>query len=255
MKRLPNIALTREELINIMTHNHFRDGGESIICRTDTANALDKIFIDPMSRDEKEKVVIGMSDNKFKKVKLVHQMNLLGATRPLATLSVAKELVGYRIERPPDLVSLEELNLTRKQQIAVLRNSMHILEYFSSLDVTYADVKADNILVNPKTCEAKFCDIDNMRVKDLPVDLKGHDVMRYYEIHGYMDETVDAYMHDLLTLKCLSFPQEKYSSAILLAIKRGFIPTGFKQGSHETIATLPYPQEFTGKYLAKYIKR
>ena len=99
--------------------------------------------------------------------------------------------------------------------------------------------------------------MDNARIGEYGIDLKNSNLMRYYERYGQMDETVDAYMHNLLTLQQLDFKDyiPQYYSDILLAIKRGPQPTGFKQAARPIIESMPYPEQFTGDYIAKYIKR
>ncbi len=252
MKLIPTIEITEEDF-DFQTSNYlFADGGESIICQSETPRTLDKFFVDQWTRK-----MVPMSDNKIAKVSLLYQLEPESTIPPIALIVKSGIIIGYRMHHPTTYKTLEKAKLTRKMRIKAIRKSQDVLAKLNQQDITYADVKSDNILVNEKTGDVIFCDIDNVRVRNYPVDIKSRDIRRYYEVYGEMDETVDAYMHNLLTLQQLGFKEEipEYYSDIILRLKRGPYPTGFKQTATPILESMTIPQEFNGEYLAKHIKR
>ena len=252
MKLIPTIEITEEDF-DLQTSNYlFADGGESIICQNETPRTLDKFFVDQWTRK-----TIPMSDNKIAKVSLLYQLQPESTIPPIALIVKNGIVIGYRMHHPTTYKTLEKAKLTRKIRVKAIRNSQAVLEKLNQQDITYADVKSDNILVDERTGNVLLCDMDNVRVRNYPVDIMSRDTMRYYEIYGEMDETVVAYMHNLLTLQQLGFKEEipEYYSDIILRLKRGPYPTGFKQTATPILESMITPQEFSGKYLAKHIKR
>ena len=260
MQTLPNITLTNEECKNLLRNRRFAKGGESVICHSDNQHTLYKIFvIDPTIE-----IATPMSDNKFSKIKSLYKKRLEHATHPLSTISMNGELIGYEMTYDPAFIPLEKMDLSRKEMIRALKETREILLYFDSKDITYSDIKSDNILINPKTHKIMFCDMDNTRVGEYPVDLKCFNLMRFYEIYGKMDNVVQAYMHNLLTLQQLGFtsdlelPSGELSTSyhsIITALRHGKRPTKFKQGANEIFDSMTSPQTFNGEYAIQYIKR
>lgn len=252
MRNIPVIKITHDELQKQISTLEYATGGEAIICKTNEIDTLDKYFIDPKTRE-----ITYMSENKQRKIEKLFQLDLEEGVRPHSIICSAGTIVGYRMFAPKGYVTLEKAVLTRKQKVAAIKNSQKALETFKKHDIAYVDIKADNILVNPKTCQTIYCDMDNARIKEYDVDLKSRDVMRIFEVHGKTDELVVSYNHNLLTLQQLGFKDEipEYFSDILLSIKRGPFPTGFKQTAIPIIESMPYPEQFQGQYLAKHIKR
>ncbi len=249
---LPIIDITEHEYVEQVTKEVFTTGGESIICKTSSTSELDKFFVDSNTRK-----LISMPANKVAKIKKLYDMHLDHSTRPLAMIATSGRIVGYRMNRPKGYVPLEDAKLSRKQKIFAIRQTKGVLKDFAYHDVTYGDIKGDNILVNPRTCDVVFCDMDNARIGDLPVDLVVSSLMRYYEITGVIDEKADAYMHNLFTLQQLGYKnaEGEYYSDIIRDIRRKEYPTGFKLPARQIMESMLSPQEFTGEYVAQYIKR
>lgn len=218
MSAIPTINISTNELNYRLQNRIYTEGGESIICTTENADSLDKFFVDPNSRNQ-----IPMPANKVEKIKRLYKMHLEQVTNPKAFITSAGTIVGYRIFKPTNYITLERANLTRKQKIKALKKSQQILENIALKDITYADIKADNILVNPSTTDVYLCDMDNVRLGNLPVDTRSRTLQILYEKYGTVDERADAYMHNLLTLQQLAFKDQipEYYSEILLLLKRG----------------------------------
>ena len=62
-------------------------------------------------------------------------------------------------------------------------------------------------------------------------------------------------MHNLLTIKSLSYDYETYDNQILLDLKRENYPTKYKQSAKPIFDTMNDPQSFNGEYIIQYVKR
>lgn len=247
MKRMPNINIAQEDYERFQK-NFCQRGGEGIICHTD-GTSLYKLFTDQRGN------ITSMSENKQIKVLSLYQKNLSYAVKPISTISYKGEMVGYEITYNPYDCPLENMTLLdRKTLIKILKETRNVLEYFASKDITYGDVTADNILINIKTGTITFCDIDNMRVGTYQIDTLGSPLTRYYERTGVIDAKADAYMHNLLTIKKLSCPNQ-YESEIIKDLRREIYPTKFKQHAHQVFQSMTTPERFNGEYVIQYVKR
>lgn len=247
MQKMPNTNITKEDYENFQ-NNFCQRGGEGVICHKD-GTSLYKLFTDQRGN------ITSMSENKQIKIQRLYQKNLLYTVKPISTISFQGEIIGYEMTYNPYDYPLENMTLLdRKTLIKILKETKNALEYFASKDITYGDVTADNILVNIKTGAITFCDIDNMRVGTYQIDTLGSPLTRYYERTGIIDTKVDAYMHNLLTIKKLSCPNQ-YESEIIKDLRREKYPTRFKQHAHKIFQSMTTPEKFNGEYVIKYVKR
>lgn len=248
MRSIPNLNLTDEEYLALIKHPITR-GGEGIICPGTKPNTLLKIFIDLSYKQ------YPMSENKEKKIIQLYQMNLDELVKPLRTISYKGQIIGYEMSYDQFDIVLKKMVFPRKDLIKVLKTVREKLENLSQKDITYGDVTEDNILYNRKNKTITFCDIDNIRLGNLPIDAKGFSLNKYYSLTGTIDKKADAYMHNLLTIKSLSYDYDTYDNQILLDLKRGNYPTKFKQQAIEIFKSMEEPQSFTGEYIIQYVKR
>lgn len=251
MRLMPNINFTQYELNERILTDLYNKGGEAYICLSDNPDTLFKIFIDPQTNE-----IIEMSDNKFKKITTLYQEDISGTVKPLSTISVDGRLIGYEMTYSPNELPLNCLGMKRKESIEILKKTKDILQLFASKDIVYGDVKDNNVLVNIKTGEVKFCDMDNVQLGQYPIDLLGIDLKRYYQKRGIIDENADAYMHNLMSLKQLKFPSNfTFYSGILFMFQQGKFPPKFKPAARPIFESMINPQDFTGEYAIQYVKR
>lgn len=252
MKRMPNISLTEKELNKIIEFGSFnREGGESIICLGDRPNTLYKIFYDIFKQE-----IIEMPPNKHKKVIKLYEEDLDYSVRPLSTISVDGKLFGYELTYDRKDKTPPWSYLKREQLLHILRESKKALEHFADHDITYGDVKGNNILVNYRTGAVKFCDMDNVRIRDLPIDLYGRPLKSYVRITGQVDYKADAYMHNLLVLQQLGFPSTYAQlEGVAMALESNLPRAGFEKQGLEILRSMANPKEFTGEYVVQYIKK
>lgn len=250
MKRIPNIALTGETVKQITTTSQFNKGGEAIICLSDRPDTLYKIFINPSTGE-----IIEMSDNKLKKITSLFEMNPEYSVKPLSTITMDGRLIGYEMTYNRESRPLSVAKLDRTSTIEVLKRTKVALEHFASYDIVYGDIASRNILID-RNRQIEFCDMDNVQIKDLPIDLQGKDLRRFTRAYGKTDEKADAYMHNLFTLQQLKYPtQNPTYEDIITALSEGPYPSNFKRGAIRVFDSMLDPKKFTGEYAVKYLKR
>lgn len=260
MKNLPNINIDSRNL-NRLFMTQLSSGGEAIITRSFQPNTLFKIFADynvqrrsdsfgvPFRTDK-----IEMSDNKLKKIKRLYEMQLEHSVKPISTLSMNGKLIGYEMTYDENNKSFSSANLSREETIKALEESRKILEYFKEHDITYGDVNSGNILVNRITGQISFCDIDNMRIGQLPIDVKGKNAT-IYGILGGKEENLDAYMHNIMTL--YEFGPKDFSflfSPVSEIVTKDYSDILFEE-SKKTLKSMEEPRTFNGEYIIQYIKK
>ena len=247
IKKMPNITLTLDEFFD-MEDQEFAHGGEAVIFKTGNPNTLYKFFKDHNGN------YIDMSDNKFKKLLELYILNLASAVKPLSTISVNGHLVGYEMTYNPDSVTLKNSGFTREEKIAALKRTKEILEYFHTKDIIYGDVKSNNILVDRKTGEIEFCDMDNIRIREYPMDLVA-EYVQPFEKCGKI-ELCDAYIHNLMTLQQLGFPNNYPTfREVQKALAREIYPPNFKEEAITIFESMIIPRKFNGEYVIQYVKK
>lgn len=251
MSRIPNIDLSRQVLEDIIVTESFNRGGEAIVCCSDKPNTLYKIFIDPYTGE-----IVDMSDNKFKKIAALHQMQLEHSVKPLSTISMDGQLVGYEMTYNREHIPLATARLDRNSAIAILKKVKTGLEHFHTKKTVYGDVTDRNVLINKRTGEIEFCDMDNVQQGENPIDVMGKQLRLFCTGYGTVDAVADTFMFNLLTLQQVGFPT-KHSSYddIMLALEQGQLPSNFDRKAIKTIESMTNPATFNGQYAIKGLKR
>ena len=201
MKRLPNANISLETLNKLLQNNLLFCGAEGIIVKGNGPVVL-KIFYTP----NKDGANYSMSQNKLKKIDLIYQEDLQYITKPISTLTCDGNLVGYAMTYNLSDISYNFLHLSLEDNIAVLKQVRKILEYFKAHDIIYGDIHARNILINQANHTVSFCDMDNIIIKDYPMDLLCYFLYWFIrEEKGSMDDIM-AYMTNILTYIKIDFP-------------------------------------------------
>ena len=239
MKRIPDIKLTEQELMRIMLQDEYSFGSEASICLTDNPHTLYKIF-------KKNSGLVPMGQNKEKKIIKLFEMDIDHCTKPISTISCDGELVGYEMTRQLQDVRLNAYDLPREDLIHYLKKAKEVLEYYKTKGIIYGDVAARNVLINPITKEVKFCDMDNICIGDLPMDLIPYELEHYIKVRGF-DDKVDAYMHNKMTLLALNLGIEFERTIEFIR--------NFNQGANLILYDMQNPETFEGNYLIEYVKK
>lgn len=241
MDRLENIKLSKKEAYQLIKKSFFSSGGEAVICRTDNSNTLYKIFFKGNMYN-----VVTMGENKLRKIERIHQMKLDGCIKPLRTISMNGRLIGYEMSYDPDDLRYYPTIIRRAETISQLKETKRLLEYFCSKGVIYGDIAFRNILLNRKTGQIKFCDVDNACVCQYPMDLIPPRLRDYYDVCG-LDERVHPYMHNVLTLEAFNMNFSAHDN------KK--IETEFKKKTIPIIESMREPANFQGEYIIQYVKK
>lgn len=246
---IPNVRLSDTEYLNLLRGEKFR-GGEAIICEGDNSNIFSKLFFSSDGNG------FSMSENKEKKIEKIYQKRFDYMTLPIATLSYNGTLIGYQLLRDLDYIAFERLdNLTRNEKIEILKRTKQILLYYHDNDIIYGDVTSDNILVNRRDLSVKFCDIDNIKLGNYPIDNRGYTLSRYYERTGRLDDIGDAFMHNFMAIRRLSYDTSTYESEIFADLRRKIYPGEFGSGAKKVFDEMANITTFNGDYVIDYVKR
>lgn len=240
MKNIPNIKVSDDELKLLTTKRVYSSGGEAYICLSPDKKTLYKIF-------RKGAKVVPMKENKQKKIMRLHDISLEHTVQILSTISYDGELVGYETSYDEEDRRFYPPLFSRSQLIEKLKDAQSILEYFNAQDITYGDVNFRNILYNRRTGKLKFCDLDNMRVGEYPIDLFILPLKNYKDMRG-IDDSTDAYMHSLLTLQAFDLP-------LFFSRPEEFNKEFEPFAVEKIIPTLIEPSEYQGEYIVKYVKK
>ena len=223
---IPNKKITLEEFYDITTWNKITFGGEAIICESDNPYSLYKLF----TNLDKPKP---MGKNKEKKIELLYELS-------------PDFIIGYEMTTDFELKSYKPYQLSSEELKYFLTKTKEILEYFSSLGIIYGDVEFRNILFNKNTGDIKFCDMDNISINNLSMDVTPLNLQPYEEVKK-IDSNVHPYMHNLMTLKSLgmdSYWASKFD-----------IKKHFKKPAIKTVYSMRDPKNFNNEYIIDHVKK
>lgn len=240
-KTLPDITLSKDELMYLKDNlNQYHSGCEGIIIKGEDPRVVRKIFlydIDEAYTKPREKVE-QMRQNKLKKIQILgnmHQLkNDLKVTR---TISHEGIFMGYEMVSSFPQFPLDTNPLYVENLIPYLKRLRDILEDYHKHGIVFGDVKANNVLQNQEFDIVSFCDVDNIQVGNLPIDLPNFCIQRFQQEDGLIPEAVDHYMFNLLTLSEL-FYGSKFYRDVEEKIKRGDFPTGLTKESYKILTKM-----------------
>lgn len=198
---LPNVKLSKNEYDSMKWA--FLGGSEAFVIKK--GKYANKIFRPHFGhKDFSEGEIEVVRENKLRKIEKIY---LLGekfpnAFKPIQSYSYQGKFIGYQ----GLWFSYPELRLTclsLEEKIFYLKKIKEKLEVFHELGIVYGDIKDDNILINSETEEVIFLDIDNMQVGANSIDLVGRFAREFISHYGRIDEKLDSYMFNLLTIEYL----------------------------------------------------
>ena len=239
MLYMPNLKLKPEEVKRLMTSSILDFGAEAIICNPGNGRSLYKIF-----RNDQNPIT--MSENKAKKIAKLYRKRLSGTIHPISTISMNGELIGYEMTYNPEYIVFEPFQIPRDETIHFLEKSKEILQNLSQEGIVYGDVAKRNILVNRRTGQVKFCDMDNIQLDDLPIDLLSRALKEYSAIRG-IDSCADAYMHSLMTLHSFDL-DENYCF-------QSEFDYHFTRQAKKVLFGIRNKEKYNGEYIVQYVKK
>lgn len=251
MMQLKNIELSDEEVAYYID-NYFDYGSESTIYKASNHQAY-KIWRDD-SALSKEKVR-ARNERKMQKIIRYHRKQIDYITQPLATLSNHGNCIGFAMDYSPDDDILLISPIERDERLEILRSLPEILDYFYNEGIIYGDIKNDNILVNRKTKSITFCDIDNSKVEDLPMDIQPEELESFIANYGQEDDKIHAYMHNLLTLEQLDDEVCMYEEVIEKISQNEYHGLVAEPGKVLLKEMKKITPQYSGEYIVNYIKK
>lgn len=202
---LDNIQLSKREVLRLR-EKKINYGGESIIVRTDIPNTIFKLYRQSVSDKERE--------NKHQKLELIDSKDIKFITKPQGVLTCEDRIVGHAYDYDRDDISFLLAPLSLEEKISSLRRIKMILNYFKRNGIIFADLKSDNILINPKTGKIKFCDMDSVQIDGLKTSIHEEYLLPLFK-DGMLDERVHVYLHNLMVIdELLTNTSDSYIDAL-----------------------------------------
>ena len=238
MQRIPNIDLNDEQIRELTVDYYITSGSEGTICEGILNNTLSKINMHNGK-------ILPLGDNKERKINELYKKQLEHSSIPVRTISHKGNIVGFEMTTDPTFDKYSIYNLSLSDQKQLLLRAKEVLEYFTANDVIYGDVELRNILYNKENGEVFFCDMDNTQVGEYPMDLLPGIINHYDSTRG-IDDGVNAFAHNYLTLRMLGL--DPYES-------RRAIRQQFKRQGYKIIHSMQEPKSFIKDYCITYMKK
>lgn len=227
---------------------------ESMIVKS-PQNTLYKVFDYESTLSLPQTRIDAIYNNKLEKLKALAAIpNLRFTTAPSGLLYNAGEFCGYEMPYNPKDISLKEAGLDYEATLTTLRKVKFILNYLYRRDIIYADVNTGNILVNVDTNQVKLCDMDNVAIGELGVDVVLDETDWFLREYGKMDENVAAYMYNLLALEQIAYPNRGNYEILYTLGRESEIP-GFNNEVGRVVEKMLHPKKFDGEDILQYVKK
>ena len=98
--------------------------------------------------------------------------------------------------------------------------------------------------------------MDNVQLEDYPIDLITLYVRHFVSKYGKIDNVVDAYMHNIMTLQQLGFPNPNPTYIdVIKTIEQGIYPSNYPTKALETFESMTDIRQFNGEYAIQYIMK
>ncbi len=241
---LKNIKITVSQKEYYETH-YMDLGAESNIYQN-KKNTIIKIWKDEVITEQQK-------ENKKEKLVKMYERKLKYIPNIISTYSLGDSCIGYEMSYNKDDMAMLIAPLDKEGKIEVLKKMKAILQYFASEGVIYPDIKNDNILLNPKTGDITFCDIDNSKVDNLPVDLYPYYASRFNKRYGQEDSSLHSYMLNLYTLTELT---NTWQDEVIEGISKDAYHDMFKEKGKTILKQMKkITPKYSGEYLIDYIKK
>lgn len=102
------------------------------------------------------------------------------------------------------LSKTETYFLDPQEKLYFLNKTKETLEHFTSLEIIYGDIEPHNILFNRENGDIQFCDMDNIALNGIPMDVLPNGVLEYSASRP-IDKNIHPYMHNIMTLRAYGY--------------------------------------------------
>lgn len=240
---LKNIKITAEQKAYYEA-NCIDLGAESNIYQN-SPNTIIKIWKDEVISDAQK-------ENKKEKLIKMYERKLKHIPTIISTYSLDDVCIGYEMSYDEDDMPMLIAPLDKSGKLKVLREMKEILQYFADEGVIYPDIKNDNILINHRTGIATFCDMDNSKVDNLPIDVYPTYAELFTERYGQEDSTLHSYMLNLYTLTALN---DVWQDEAIMGINQDDYQNMVTEKGKVILKQMKkITPTYTGEYLIDYIK-
>ena len=217
---------------------------ESNIYRN-SSNTIIKIWKD-------EVITNSQKENKKEKLVKMHERKLKHMPTIISTYSLDDVCIGYEMSYDEDDIPMLIAPLDKSGKLKVLKKMKEILHYFADEGVIYPDIKDDNILINYRTGNITFCDMDNSKVDSLPIDIYPHYAANFFKRYGQEDIALHSYMLNLYTLTELT---DTWQDEAIMRIGTGEYQDMFTEKGKVILKQMKkVTPQYNGEYLIDYIK-
>lgn len=236
---IPNKPITEDQFFDLIAYEKLTSGGEATICNGETPYSKYKLFADGFSP-------LAMPENKVRKISKLYEMKVDHSVQPIYTVSLNDIIVGYEMTSDVDLRKTETYFLSPEEKLYFLTQTRNILDYFTSRGIIYGDIEPRNILFNRQTGDIKFCDMDNIALEDLPMDIIPTGALEYSASRP-IDENIHPYLHNIMTLR--AYGLDSYW------VTRKDLRKNFRRPAYKTVKSMKNPSDFNNEYIVQYIKK
>ena len=261
-KVLPNIEISKvalEEMKNKATKSG--EEGSILFFKEEGVPIARKIFHNDRYFGFQYESIL---ENKWSKLRRLYSIkSFQNDVSVIKTFSCQGQLLGYDLTWDEQTQNFEDAITSYEEKRFYFTLIQEKLEYLHSLGIVYGDIGARNILVNLKTKQMSFCDLDNVQIgKWCPIDRYPKCLVPFRKEYGYIDPHFDAYMFNLFVLneldsQFMKHPKWPYEK-LLLTFKQGYQPFYLEEDGkrvlHQMIAA-SCEGDYDGTYITPYIKR
>lgn len=247
-----SLSLTTTQL-DKLTKEIYDYGSESLIIKSGH-NTLYKVIKDNPLYCKEENLL--MKENKYQKIKKLYNIkDFNNLIKILGIITVNGNFTGYEMSYNENYITLFNSCLDTGEKIKYLSKIKEKLLYFESLGIIYADIKSDNILINPKDDTVGFCDLDNIWIDNYQIDCSPRVVSEFFKRVGCVDNRIHSYMHNLLTLNEIE-QNSNFMENELYYLGKAQYPDFFnKECSNIAKEMVRYNSVYTGKYFIDEINK
>ncbi|MBO5139018.1 MAG: serine/threonine protein kinase [Bacilli bacterium] len=210
---MENINITREEYEYLLSNN-ISCGEEGAISFYN--DRLLKLFFKEGDTGTLEyQLFRDKLENKRRKIdELIHlsgTSDFINVLHPSGIVRYNDHFCGYIMSDYIDssLYAVDKSKIDTTIKVDILKRYKKILDYFHSIGIVYGDIKSKNLLISSDYSILAFGDLDNIKVRDLPIDNRPVNMVKFCDLYYgltydmFMTSIIDSYMFNLLTLEFL----------------------------------------------------
>lgn len=199
-----DIHFNYEELEELDSNYFWTYGGEANLYRI--PNGKKNIVIKLFYSIESHRFILSprIIQNKKYKVGVLQKSRIPNKIQVYGRIFFEREFIGYMLNEAMNFGDFYLNTFRSQEQLIFLRKLKHQLQRLHELNMIFGDLKGDNILIHQTNYKLGcLCDLDNMQIGDFPIDVMSNYVEAFLHRYGKVDENLDWYVFNLLTLETL----------------------------------------------------